>query len=257
LKITTDVQKYINSMFDILAVKMFNVTNHKFFIKQELISKSAMWLAKKRYMQWVINDAGKTCSKMDVKGIDVVRTSFPPKFSKFMENLMKQILNNEDKNKIDEEILAFETELNSFELDDCAKSTSVRFTSLKGDIDYCPKSRKPFQVIGGSPAQVKAALHYNDLIHKFGLDNVTEPIYDGQKIRYVYLNDNEYGIECLALKQDGTNPQMILDFIRLHVDVKKMYERELRNKLADFYKILKWGMPSQESKTAKEFFDFS
>ena len=256
LEITGEVQKYINTMLDMLSVRLFNVKKHKFFIKQEMVAESAIWLAKKRYCQWIVNEAGNNCSKMDVKGIDTVRSSFPPKFSTFMKNVMEMLLKSKSQPEIDSEIIKFEESLKDVDLFDGAKSTSVRFVSKDGTKDYNPKNRKPFEIVSGSPAQVKAAMNFNDLLIKFELQKTVEPIYNGQKIRYVYLKENEFGIDCLALKSDGTDPKEILDFVTMYVDRRKMYEQELKSKLVDFYTVMKWQYPTLESKASEEFFSF-
>ena len=103
-----------------------------------------------------------------------------------------------------------------------------------------PKSRKSFEVIKSSPAQVKAALYYNDLLKLFNLAKMVEPIYHGQKIRYIYVKNNKYGVDCLALKADGTDPKEILSFASDYVDRHKMYTSELKSKLMDFFKILRF-----------------
>jgi len=263
LAITGDVQSHINGMVDVLAKRLFNVKVHKFFIKQEMVAESAIWIAKKRYCQWIVNESSNNCSKMDVKGIDVVRSSFPPKFSNFMKEIMEMILTNKDQKEIDDKIIKFEEGLKDIELFDGAKSTSVKFMSRKGDKDYNPKGRQRFEIIGGSPAQVKAALHYNDLLAKLGLSKTVEPIYTGQKIRYVYLKENQYGIDCLALKSDGTDPKEILDFITEYVDRRGMYEQELKSKFTTnkpkkkgLFDVLGWKYPSISVRIAEQFFTF-
>ena len=148
-----------------------------------------------------------------------------------MKGIMEMLLTNKPQSEIDNEILKFEEDLKTFELFDVAKSTSVKFVSGNGKHDYNPASRKSFQIISGSPAQVKAALNYNDMINLLQLNKTVEPIYTGQKIRYVYLKDNKYGIDCIALKSDGTDPKEILDFITIYSDRQKMYTRELKSKL--------------------------
>jgi len=57
LKIAHEVQDYINKSYDVFARRMLNVKGkHRFDIKQECIAKSAFWVTKKRYGQWIIND---------------------------------------------------------------------------------------------------------------------------------------------------------------------------------------------------------
>ena len=121
---------------------------------------------------------------------------------------------------------------------------------------YNPNSRKSFEIVLGSPAQVKAALYYNDLLKQWNLHKIYEPIFHGQKIRFIYLKDNEYGVDALALKADGTDPKQMIEFAEKYVDRRKMYEQELKSKLIDFYNVLNWDYPSETDVKLGEFFSF-
>lgn len=257
LKVTEEAQTYVNKMFDIMAVRLFNVKKHRFDAKQEVIAKSSFWLAKKRYCQFIINKGGVECDELEVKGIDVVRTSFPAKFRTFMKQFLIDLLKKVDQETINNNILQFKEDMKNFGVIELAKNTSVKFKSdAAKKMDYNPKSRQPFQIISGTPAQVKAALYYNDLLAQFNLTKIIPPIFHGQKIKWVYLKQNEYGIECLAMKADGTDPQQIMDIITKYMDRDTMYEQELKSKLVDFYEVLKWEYPNSNWKAASEFFEF-
>ena len=59
------VQDFINDSYNLFASKLLNVRgSHKFDIKQECVAKSAFWVTKKRYGQWIINDGGVTCDSL-------------------------------------------------------------------------------------------------------------------------------------------------------------------------------------------------
>jgi len=256
LKVTSEVQQFVNDFYNVMAKRFFNIDKHRFDAKQEVISKSSFWLAKKRYCQFIINKGGIECDELEVKGIDVVRTSFPIKFRKFMNEFLINILKKVDARQIDNSIINFVEELKNVPVIDLAKNTSVKFVSQDKIKIYNPKTRKPFQTIKGTPAQVKSALMYNDLIGYWKLNKFIPPIFDGQKIKWVYIKQNEFGIDALAMKADGTDPKQIIEFIEQYVDRNAMYEQELKTKLADFYSILKWDYPSVESRKAEEFFNF-
>ena len=51
-KVADDVQKILNNGYNIMSPRMFNIesSKHRFDIKQELVSKRAIWVAKKRYV---------------------------------------------------------------------------------------------------------------------------------------------------------------------------------------------------------------
>jgi len=256
LKVASDVELYINKFYDVLAKRFFNIDVHKFNIKQEVISKTSFWLAKKRYCQLIINKGGLPVNELEVKGFDVVRTSFPPVFRRFMNEFLIGLLNKVDQRVIDDNIVKFLEEINTLTILDLAKSTSVKFISLDKTKNYDPKTRIPFQTVKGTPAQVKAALMYNDLIDKLCLNKHTQKIFNGQKIKWIYLKDNEYGIDALAMKADGNDSKVILDFMDKYVDRSAMYDQELKSKLVSFYEVLKWDYPSLDSRKAEEFFSF-
>ena len=93
LDIAGEVQDYINKSYNYFSSKFLNIRgDHRFEIKQEMIAKSAFWVTKKRYGQWIINDGGLEVEKLDVKGLDIVRSSFPPAFRDFMTKVLKAIL---------------------------------------------------------------------------------------------------------------------------------------------------------------------
>ena len=256
LKVCGEAQSYVNKMFDVMALRLFNLKTHRFDAKQEVIAKTSFWLAKKRYAQFIINKGGVVCDELEVKGIDVVRSSFPAKFRTFMKQFLIDLLKKVPVEVLDKNILEFKSSMKDLNVIDLAKTTSVKFMSQDKKKNYNPKTRQPFQIISGSPAQVKAALYYNDLLNKFELTKIIPPIFHGQKIKWVYLKQNEYDIDCVAMKADGTDPDQILEFIEKYIDRNTMYEQELKSKLIDFYKVLGWSYPDENDAKASEFFAF-
>lgn len=261
MTVTTEVQKYVNDFYNIMAKRLFNLPKHTFDAKQEVISKTSFWLAKKRYAQWIIHKEGSLLKEpeLEVKGIDVVRTSFPAAFRTFMEKFLKDFLTGIQKDVLDEGILKFKEDVKTLDIVQIAKNTSVRYISQDGQHNYNPESRKPFEVIKGTPAQVKACLHYNDLLNKWGLTKDVEPIHHSQKIKWLYLKDNEYGIKCMALKADGNDPKRILDFVNKYVDRTAMFEQELKSKMANdkgtgIYDVMNWTFPNPSMKISEQFF---
>jgi hypothetical protein len=154
-----------------------------------------------------VTDKDGNLGKLEVKGIDVVRTSFPARFRKFSSELLNMLLRKVSKDTIDDRILAMEKEIKTLPVEDIAKNTSVRYISAKGDSNYNPAGRKMFTVpTSKTPPQVGAALMYNDLLRKFGIHRQFEPIHHSQKIKWVYLKENPYALDYLAMKADERTP---------------------------------------------------
>ena len=255
LEIAGEVQDYINKSYNYFSSKFLNIRgDHRFEIKQEMIAKSAFWVTKKRYGQWIINDGGLEVEKLDVKGLDIVRSSFPPAFRDFMTKVLKAILAKVPKEKIDEFILNFKNNLKDEELDKIALPTGV-----KGINKYIDKSKNGFQsktmftsMKKGAPVHTKASVIYNDLLRHFKVTN-HEPISNGNKVRWVYLKQNPYNIDGLAYK-GYDDPKQIIDFINQYIDRDKLFDKALSKKIKMFYDAMSWDMPVEKKNTIEKFF---
>ena len=250
----------LNDFYKVAMVRMFNSTDNRIKIAADVVAKSAFWLVKKRYAMMKVYDMElqKDIDKMEVKGLDVVRSSFPKKFRGFMETILKNILNNVQKTEMDLFILGFKKQIKDFEIQDVAKNTSVRFVSgenAKNKINFDPKTREPFHFIKGATAQCKSALAYNDMLKQFKLKE-TEPILSGGKIKWVYLKDNSFGLDGLAFKDDGKDPKMVMDLINTYADRNQIWEKELMKKLTAFYSALGWEIFREEQIDIDTFFSF-
>ena len=250
LSAAKEVEQHINGMYDVMAKKLFNIDTHRFDIKQETIAKGGFWVSKKRYAQWIINDNTVDCDKLDVKGLDVKRSSFPTYFKEVMKTVLLDILKSTDKTEIDQKILDYKDGMVDRNFIDIAKNTSVKELSK-----YMTKS----QVIGefkkGTPAHVKSALTYNQLLAFYKVPYKYEPMRDGDKVKWVYLKNNPLGLDSTELKGHNDPPQ-ILKFVEQYIDYDKIWEKELENKLGDFYEAMGWEKPNSNLQKASQFFGF-
>ncbi len=261
----TMVANRINEFYTTMVPATFNIKPEKNRIRivGDVVAKKALWVRKKRYAMLKVFDMENMADvtdksgnegKLEVKGIDVVRSSFPAAFRKVAGEVLNMLLRSSGKSEIDEKILLFEEHLDETPLFDLGKTTSVKFISQKGDSNYNPPNRKPFQFISKTPIGVKSALSYNDLLKIWGMDKQYEPIHHGQKIKWIYLYPNEFGIESLAFKSDDADPDKMIEFIMKYADRKSMYEAELKSKLSEFYSVSKWDYPNRGTQTSIAFF---
>ena len=250
LSAAKEVETHINKVYDTMAKRLFNIDSHKFDIKQETIAKGGFWVSKKRYAQWIINDNEVDCDKLDVKGLDVKRSSFPTYFKEVMKTVLLDILRSVDKKQIDTKILDYKKEMEDRPFIDIAKNSAV-----KGMSKYTTKTQVLGEFKKGSPAHVKAAITYNQLLAFYKVPYKYEPMKDGDKIKWVYLKKNPLGLEATGLKGHNDPPQ-ILKLVEQYIDYDKIWEKELENKLDDFYKAMDWEKPNPNLNKASEFFGF-
>jgi DNA polymerase elongation subunit (family B) len=254
--VAEETQSFLNRFYDIFAEKFFFIPKgkHRLEIKKEYISKAGFWLAKKRYAQWMILKNGIPCDKLDVKGLDVVRSSFPKAFQDFMAKMLKDILMNKTSEEIGADLINFKTNLPNLPIAKIAKGGAIKELSKYDDGKWKP-GMQISNYEKGTPAHVKAGIAYNRLLKFFKCPFKHEPIRDGDKVKWVYLKSNPLGLEGLAFR-DYNDPQEIMDFISQYIDRDEIYESELENKIEDFYKALGWEKPTLETQSAKKFFSF-
>lgn len=251
--IAVEMQDYLNDFYDILSKKVFNVDvdKHRLEIKMENVAKAGLWIAKKRYAQWIISDNGVPCDKLDVKGLDVKRSSFPKAFQECMGKVLIDILKGVGEEELTTYVLDFKKNMENRPNSEIAKNTAVK--NLK---KYMPKGKRvPFTTMKGTPAHVKAAIAYNDLLKHFKVPYKYGPLVNGDKVKWVYLKTNPLGLDGLAFT-GWKDPPEIEEFIETYIDHNKIFERELRYKLQDFYNAIGWGEMISEQKTAEKFFTF-
>jgi DNA polymerase elongation subunit (family B) len=254
--IATETQTFLNSFYDILAERFFFIPKdkHRFEIKKEYISKAGFWVAKKRYAQWMILKNGIPCDKLDVKGLDVVRSSFPKAFQEQMSGMLKDILMGKNNDYVDGKLLEFKKNMINLPVNKIAKGGAIKELS-KYDNGSWRTGDSVANFEKGTPAHVKAGISYNRLLKFFNCPYKHEPIRDGDKVKWVYLKTNPLGLDTVAFK-DYNDPKEIMDFVEQYVDRDMIYKAELENKVDDFYNALKWEKVTADTKTAKKFFAF-
>ena len=251
LSVTKDIQNFTNKKMDYFAKQFLNLSTHKFYMKQELIADSAFWTAKKRYALNVINKEGLPVNEMEVKGLDVIRTSFPKVFREFMTEILKDILSNVDKTIIDDKITKIKSQLETYTISDLARPTGVKDISKH----YSGKDQIFNTNLKSVPVHVKAAIAHNDLIRYNQLENNYALISDGEKVKWLYLKNNPYKLESMAFRDNGEDPVEVLEYITKYINLDKVYESELVGKLEDFYRALQWGaLPTDINDNFSKFF---
>jgi len=268
IDVVTEVAARINKFYEYMVPRVFNVAPAKNRIKivPDVVAKKAMWVAKKHYAMLKVfdmesmkpvKDKKGNEGKLEVKGIDTVRSSFPKAFQKIAGEVLDQLLRGEKREVLDEKIMSFEETIDKHTIFDLSKTSSVKYISRDGTRNYNPPGRKLFQFVQGSPPQVRAALAYNDFLKVWKLDKQVEKIDHGNKVKWCYLLPNDFCIDVLAMKADDTDPDQILEFVEHHIDRRGMYNKELHTKLEEFWTVAGWKYPNRASQLAAKTFDFS
>jgi DNA polymerase elongation subunit (family B) len=252
-KMALKYQDLITEYYDTLSTEAFNIPTHRLEMKTECTIRSGFFSGKRRYAQYITKKEGMKVKDIDVKGLDFMKSNFPPLFKKFFNGILNKILFGATRSKIDLEILEFKNSLNKLPLEQLGKPTGVK--DIKKYVERPPGAGNIFTVLKtGAPVNVKAAVRYNDFLKFKGLDRKYSQIVQGDKIKWVYLKDNPYKIDTMGFL-DFDFPEEVRTFVETYIDRDKAFDSILKNKLETFYQDLSWGSLTLNTHVNK-FFSF-
>ena len=251
-KMALQYQDLITGYYDTLARDAFNVDVHRLEMKTECTIRSGFFSGKRRYAQYITKKEGMEVEDIDVKGLDFMKSNFPPLFKKFFNGILHKILFGATRNAIDQEILEFKNSLDELPLEMLGKPTGVK--DIKKYVERPPGAGNIFTVLKtGTPVNVKAAVRYNDFLKFKGLDKKHSQIVQGDKIKWIYLIDNPYKIEAIGFLAFDM-PEKMRTFLNEYADRKKSFETILQSKLENFYSDLGWTLNLNPN--INKFFNF-
>ena len=125
-KMALKYQDLITEYYDTLASEAFNINQHRLEMKTECTIRSGFFSGKRRYAQYITKKEGIKVEDIDVKGLDFMKSNFPPLFKKFFNGILDKILFGATRNEIDQEILEFKNSLDILSLELLGKPTGVK-----------------------------------------------------------------------------------------------------------------------------------
>jgi len=243
LEVASEIQKLANDNLHVIVQELFNIKYpeepHYFELKQEVVLDRGYFAGKRRYAQHIVNKEGVTVDELDVKGLDLMKSNFPPLFKKFGEHLINEIMFGKSKIDIDKQILDFRTELRTIDWRQILKPTGLK--KMREYIASPPRAGEIFSTLGNKcPINTKSAIYTNDLLRFKNLDKKYPTFQIGDKIYIVYLKPNPYRIDVIALNGYNDAPE-ILEFAEKYIDRDGLFDGVLKNKLESLYSDLNWG----------------
>ncbi len=243
LQVATEVQKVANENLHVLVQELFNIKYpdepHYFELKQEVVLDRGYFAGKRRYAQHIVNKEGVPTDELDVKGLDLMKSNFPPLFKKFGEHLINEIMFGKPKVDIDKQILDFRTELRTIDWRKILKPTGLK--KMSEYLAAPPRSGEIFSKLGlKCPINTKAAIIYNDILRFKKLDKKYPTFQIGDKMYIAYLKANPYRVDVIGF--NGFNdPPEIMELIEKYIDRDGLFDSVLKNKLESLYSDLGWG----------------
>ncbi len=230
------IQEQIDKSFDDLY-EYTNAYKKSLVMKREYIADVGIWTTKKRYVLNVIDKEGirYDTPKIISKGLEVVRSSTPIYVRHHLKEALRIILQENEKS-LQKYCKDFHQEFLTANIEDIAFPKSVN--NIDKYVLHDGKWKK------GTPINTKAALIYNYLLDKNSLNSKYEKIQEGDKIRFIYLKEqNPIGENVIGMVE-SLPKEFKLD---KYVDYDLQFEKLFKDPIEDILNIIGWSFKPRRS----------
>lgn len=203
----------------------------RIYFKREAIADTGVWVAKKRYALNVYDMEGVRLKEPELKvlGFEIVRSSTPAPVRENLKKAVNLILTGTEK-QVQEFIAQFEKEFRAMDPEAIAFPRGVNGLSKYSASATIYKK--------GCPMHVRASLLHNFHVKRKGLDKKYEAIYEGAKIKFVYLSEpNTIGEDAIAFM--GELPKEL--GLHQYVDYTRMYESSFLKPIESILEPIGWS----------------
>lgn len=237
---------FIEKQFKKLSQNM-NCYDDKISMEREVIANKGIWVAKKRYMLNVWDSEGIRYgeAKQKIMGIETSRSSTPEIVRKKLKESIKIILNSDEDDLI-EFVSTFRKEFMALPPEQIASPRSVNGMNKYKDKDQIYKK--------GTPIAVKGALLYNYHLTKKNLTKKYNKIFEGEKIKFIYLKKPNpiagfKGDECVIAFPNKIPKEFALDSF---IDYNTQFEKTFIDPLTNIIATIGWNY--EERSTLESLF---
>jgi DNA polymerase elongation subunit (family B) len=220
-----------------------NVYENKMVMKREVIADKGIWTAKKRYILNVHNSEGVQYSepKLKIMGIEAVKTSTPLPCREKLREAFKVIMGGDQK-EMKEFIQNFRREFELMSPEEIAFPRSVNGVKKYGDTSSIYKK--------GTPMHVKGAIMYNHLLKTKKVSHKFQPIYEGDKGKYIHLRKNLWNVNVITFIS-----KLPKEFdLHGYVDYETQFNKSFMDPLRFILGAIKWNIDASDSNTIEDFF---
>lgn len=190
------IESYVNDLtYREVQRKIFNSNEEEFRIsfKQEMIAKSALFVAKKKYAVWVVSEDSSPVDEIKTTGLEIIRSDTPEIIRPMLSEILQMILKGYEEDKIENKISEFKKNLTNTSPIEIAVNIGVH------NIDKYINSDD--KTIKGSPWHVKGVANYRSLLKKLKIEKKYAEISNNSKLKVVYVKKNQYNIESVSFTE--------------------------------------------------------
>ena len=227
---------------------------------REIVAWSGILRAKKKYMMYVADLEGRKIDRDDPKalktmGSDIKLSSTPEAIRELLKDVTMSILKGVEKPVIDDKIMVFRRNLhNNPDINPLEYATVSSVKTLEAS--YFKWERIEHAGMGKVKlhSNARATINHNHYIKTIG-EKETQPINDGQKIKIVWLKDNELGFTNIAFSSetDELPPWFLKAF---EIDVKLTELKLIDQKIKNIFDPCGWSVPTEHTVVVGKLLEF-
>lgn len=242
--ISETFSKVLTIAMEKLTKNRMNCADCKISFKREMIARRSIFISKKRYVAWGLKMETKDVDEIEAKGVEMVKSSTPELIRDFMSEYMESLLKNVKETTSLDKIKEIKCKFMKAPVQQICKVINVNNIEKYTDAAGNPAK--------GAPGHVKASICYNNLIKKYDLEDYYELIYEGDKVRIVYIKENPlFPIEAIAFKEQFPDK---IKGLRELVDYDIMWEKVFLSPIRSVYDTIKWVMPPLDQEDLSDMF---
>ena len=219
-----------------------NAYEQKMVMAREVIADKGIWTGKKHYALNVHNSEGVQYSepKLKIMGIEAVRSSTPMVCRNLIKDTLTLIL-SKDENTVQQYIAEKRKWFATLNPEDVAFPRGV------SNLDKYKDASSLY--VKATPIHVRGTLLYNDLLKKHKISTKYEQVYEGEKIKFIYLDTpNPIRENVIAFSQ------MLPTEFDLHrfIDYNKQFSKAYLEPINTILTAIGWS--SEKQNTIEDFF---
>ena len=201
------------------------VKDFKIEFKQEIIAKSALFIKKKKYAFWCVDEEGTPVDKMSVTGLEIVRSDSSEAVRPRLKHIMELILKRKPEDEITETIIKYKRELLKLTPEELAANIGIN-NLTKYIVDG--KTTK------GTPWHVRGVSNYRNLLKILKIEDNYEDIHEGLKAKVVYIKKNQFNYQTITFHKWPKEFNDVLQF-----DKETMVSKFFINKIKTLLEPMK------------------
>jgi DNA polymerase elongation subunit (family B) len=209
-----------------------NCKSQKMQMKRESIADKAIWTGKKRYILNVYDNEGVRYEtpKLKIQGIEAIKSSTPEVCRQQIKNAINLIL-TKNQSDLQNYINSFKSEFKKLSPEIVAFPRGCNGISTYFDSSTIYKKNTPIHVRG--------ALLYNKLLKDKNLTKKYQYIYDGDKIKFIYLKmPNPIHENVITMTDEGLPNEFNLT---KYIDYDLQFEKTFVDPLKIILDAINWS----------------